>query len=264
MDVTLTNASFGAYLASALLNGIGLFVRRKAVAWAALAVILIGGVLNLAAMGVRWQAAGRAPLSNMYESLVCFAAGIAILYAFFDLKYGVRLLAFLVALLAVAALGVASLLDRSVHPLMPALKSNWLTIHVLFCFTGYAAFAVSFAASAAFLLLRRATTDGALGTILDSAAYRAVGIGFVFLGLGIITGAVWANETWGGYWSWDPKETWSLITWLIYAFYLHAKFMLLWDRRSLAWAGLLGFVAVLFTYGGVNYLIAGLHSYAKS
>ncbi|MBI3096731.1 MAG: cytochrome c biogenesis protein CcsA [Planctomycetes bacterium] len=264
MDVTLTNASFGAYLTSALLNGIGLFVRRKAVAWTAFGIILIGALLNLAAMGVRWQAAGRAPLSNMYESLVCFAAGIAILYAVFDLKYRVRLLAFLIALLAVAALGTASLMDRNIRPLMPALKSNWLTIHVLFCFVGYAALAVSFAACVAFLVLRRATTEGRLGGILDAATYRAVGIGFVFLGLGIVTGAVWANETWGGYWSWDPKETWSLVTWLIYAFWLHAKFMLHWDRRRLAWLGLFGFLAVLFTYAGVNYLIAGLHSYAKS
>lgn len=264
MDVTLTNASFGAYLVSALLNGIGLFVRRRAVAWIAFAVIVIGGILNLVAMGVRWQAAGRAPLSNMYESLVCFAAAIAVFYAMFDLKYHIRLLAFITALLAVSALGAASLLDPAIKPLMPALKSNWLTIHVLFCFTGYAAFGIGFAASVAWLVLGKFAPEEGRLAMLDVASYRAIGIGFVFLGLGTITGAIWANETWGGYWSWDPKEVWSLITWLIYAFYLHARFMMGWTTKRLAWLSIGGFLAVIFTYYGVNYWVSGLHSYAAA
>jgi cytochrome c-type biogenesis protein CcsB len=96
---------------------------------------------------------------------------------------------------------------------------------------------------------------------LDAIAYKTIGFGFLFLTLGIISGAVWANSAWGTYWSWDPKETWSLITWFIYAIYLHIRFRKGWRGKKAAWVSVIGFVAMLFTYFGVNYLLSGLHSY---
>ena len=156
--------------------------------------------------------------------------------------------------------------DR-IQPLIPALKSNWLIAHVALCFFGYAAFAIAFGVSIMYLI-RKPETAGNSPLIsrlpslrvLDELNYQLIMFGFLFLSAGIITGAVWANSAWGRYWGWDPKETWSLITWFIYATLLHAKLMRGWHGRRIAFLSILGFFAVLFTYFGVN-LLPGLHSY---
>jgi cytochrome c-type biogenesis protein CcsB len=137
---------------------------------------------------------------------------------------------------------------------------------VVTCFLGYAAFAVSFGVSVLYLIKRRAGEGRLRGfppaKILDDINYRAIAVGFPFLSVGIITGAIWADVAWGSYWSWDPKETWSLITWLVYATFLHSRFTRGWVGQRSAVLSVLGFVAVLFTYFGVNFLLSGLHSYA--
>jgi cytochrome c-type biogenesis protein CcsB len=158
-----------------------------------------------------------------------------------------------------------------IEPLIPALQSNWLTYHVLTCFLSYAAFAVSFGASIAFLLKKRKgeireEETGETGilpaaTLLDEVIYKANAVGFLLLGIGIITGAVWANYAWGSYWSWDPKETWSLITWFIYAIFLHARLTRGWRGTRTAVLSIIGFCGVIFTFLGVNYVLSGLHSY---
>jgi cytochrome c-type biogenesis protein CcsB len=156
-----------------------------------------------------------------------------------------------------------------IEPLIPALQSNWLTYHVLTCFLGYAAFAVSFGASIAYLIKDRKANMSSENsllpqiTVLDEVIYKGVGVGFLLLGIGIITGAVWANYAWGSYWSWDPKETWSLITWLIYATFLHARLTRGWRGKKTAILSIIGFCGVIFTFLGVNYLLSGLHSYAS-
>ncbi|XPS89020.1 putative cytochrome c biogenesis protein [Desulfosarcina variabilis str. Montpellier] len=165
--------------------------------------------------------------------------------------------------------GRPSLYHRLDLPLLPALKSNWLIAHVVTCFIGYAGFAIAFCLSL-MLLARKETRDGR-GSIwtkipdrrsLDDLTHKMVMLGFLFLTLGIITGAVWANSAWGRYWGWDPKETWSLITWFIYATFLHARLMRGWQGRKAAILSIVGFGAVLFTYLGVN-LLPGLHSYGS-
>jgi cytochrome c-type biogenesis protein CcsB len=162
-------------------------------------------------------------------------------------------------------------INSKIEPLIPALQSNWLIAHVITCFFGYAAFALSFGISLMFLL-KRLHTRGKSNIflrlipgpdILDDLNYQMVVIGFLMLTLGIITGSVWAHSAWGSYWSWDPKETWSLITWLIYACVLHSRLVRGWRGKRIAILSLIGFSCVLFTYFGVNYL-AGLHSYAQS
>ena len=161
-------------------------------------------------------------------------------------------------------------ISSHIQPLIPALKSNWLISHVITCFFGYAAFGVSFGLSIMYLVkrldspekrnifLRLIPSQG----ILDDLNYQMIVIGFLMLTLGIITGSVWAHSAWGSYWSWDPKETWSLITWLIYAAVIHSRMVRGWNEKKLAILSMAGFFCVLFTYFGVNYL-AGLHSYAK-
>ena len=155
---------------------------------------------------------------------------------------------------------------------MPALQSDWLLYHVITSFVSYGAFAVSFGVSVLYLFKANAEKSGLkegsiLGMfpdskVLDEVNYKAIAVGFPLLSLGIITGAAWANYAWGTYWSWDPKETWSLITWFIYAAYLHARLTRGWQGKRAAILSIIGFLFVIFTYFGVNFLLSGLHSYA--
>jgi cytochrome c-type biogenesis protein CcsB len=239
------------------------------------------GTLVIQAIGIllRWWESyrigyGHAPLSNLYESLVFAAWSIMLLYVILEFRSKQRVLGVFPSLFAFLAMAYASFsdqIDSKIQPLVPALKSNWLIAHVVTCFLGYAAFAVSCGISILYLLKKNQMSDSNEKGILmylpssrqlDEFNYQMIFFGFLWLSLGIITGSVWANSAWGTYWSWDPKETWSLITWLIYAALLHARTMKGWRGTRVAWLSLLGFVCVLFTYFGVNFLLSGLHSYA--
>jgi ABC-type transport system involved in cytochrome c biogenesis permease subunit len=195
----------------------------------------------------------------MFESLVLFAWAVVAVYLALRVRVEIPALGAATALLAVLTLAYASAFhDTTIKPLMPALRSNWLTFHVFTCFLGYGAFAVAFVASLGYLIVRRPE----LQDKFDAATGKTISFGFLFLTVGIISGAVWANSAWGTYWSWDPKETWSLITWFIYAVFLHCRFMRGWKGQRAAWISVIGFASVVFTYFGVNYLLSGLHSYA--
>jgi cytochrome c-type biogenesis protein CcsB len=204
-----------------------------------------------------------APLSNFYESLVFFSWCLPALGLLAFRRYLKGYLGALVAMLASLLLAYASFgVDSSIKPLMPALKSNWLLIHVVTAFLGYAAFALAFGSALLYLLQERRPRPSLPPLpVLDTLIYRTTVLGFLLLTLGIFTGAVWAETAWGRYWSWDPKETWSLITWFIYAALLHARLLKGWHGRRIAWLAVLGFIAVLFTYLGVSFLLTGLHAY---
>jgi cytochrome c-type biogenesis protein CcsB len=217
---------------------------------------------------------GRAPLSNLYESLVFFSWTVALIYSLFELRTKNKSLGVVAALIAFLAIAYASFspsVNERIQPLIPALQSNWLISHVVTCFLGYAAFALSFGLSIIYLIKSDKPDDrGAEASsafrfpdhnVIDELNHQMVAFGFIMLTLGIITGSVWAHSAWGSYWSWDPKETWSLITWLIYAAVLHSRFTRGWRGRRIALMNIFGFACVLFTYFGVNYL-PGLHSYA--
>ncbi len=216
---------------------------------------------------------GHAPLANFYESLVFFSwAVICVAYLSFWRQMRDYLGSF-VAILACLILAYASFGGHAsdIMPLMPALKSNWLIIHVITCFLAYAAFALGFGAALLYFFVSRPATVKkqrerqaqllVTAQDLDDLIYRAIMIGFFLLTLGILTGAVWAESAWGRYWSWDPKETWSLITWLVYAGLLHARFARGWQGKRIALLAVVGFAAVLFTYFGVSFLLPGLHAY---
>ncbi len=154
--------------------------------------------------------------------------------------------------------------------LNPALKSRWLAVHTIFAFGGYAAFTVSFGAAIMYLIQQHFLKKKRLGAmyqklpaldVLDDINYRCLTFGFPLLTIAIITGAIWAETAWGTYWSWDPKETWSLITWFVYAVYLHARYVRGWKGSQMAVISAVGFLAVIFTYLGVNLVLSGLHSY---
>jgi cytochrome c-type biogenesis protein CcsB len=199
----------------------------------------------------------QAPMSNYYESLVFFAWCLPAVGLIAFRKYLQGWLGAVVSMLACLLLAYASFggTDANIRPLMPALKSNWLLIHVVTCFLGYAAFTVAFGAAILYLV-KDTLPQAALPAlpVLDRLLYRATVLGFFLLTFGILTGAVWAETAWGKYWSWDPKEVASLLTWLIYAALLHARLLKGWQGRRIAWLAVLGFIAVIFTYFGINYL----------
>ncbi|TKB27729.1 c-type cytochrome biogenesis protein CcsB [Desulfopila sp. IMCC35006] len=220
---------------------------------------------------------GHAPLTNMYESVVFFAWTIILLYLLIEWKFKTKIIgAFAVpfAFLAMAYASFSTDLDKTINPLIPALQSNWLIAHVVTCFVGYASFAVAAALGIMYLLKNKSTASGnasaALSSrfpspvVIDDIIHKTMVFGFIWLSGGIITGAVWANSAWGTYWSWDPKETWSLITWFFYAIILHSRYTRGWSGKKIAVLAIFGFLSVLFTYYGVNFLLSGLHSYGSS
>jgi len=244
--------------------------------WGSLASIIafIGLIAETVGLILRWfesykMGIGHAPLSNLYESLIFFSWTIVLLYLIIEWRIKSRNLGAFVIPFAFLSMAFASLSVKSgIQPLIPALQSNWLIIHVITCFFGYAALTIACGLGFMYLLKGLAKVERPRlflrllpgREIVDELTYHSVVIGFIFLTLGIITGSVWAYSAWGSYWSWDPKETWSLITWFIYAAMLHSRFVRGWKGKRMAIMSIIGFASVLFTYFGVNYL-PGLHSY---
>lgn len=241
----------------------------------------------------RASESGHAPFSNLFESMVLFVWATNLGYLIMEYKYKNKVMGFFVMAIELLAMTSASLLPyrfKSVEPLNPALQNKWqwlenvlapmglekyaigwLDVHVFTTFIGYAGFAIAFGLSIMYLIKKRSEDNGGTNSFLDSfpdakvldeLSYRSIAWGFPFLGVGIVTGAVWANYAWGTYWSWDPKETWSLITWLIYAAYLHARVTRGWRGRRAAYISIAGFAAVVFLYWGVSFVLPGLHAYA--
>jgi len=223
-------------------------------------------------LSLRSYSAGRVPFSNLYESLMSFTWGLILIYLIIERKYKINVLGLFASGIAFLAIFYAALLPKEIEPLIPALQSNWLIFHVLCFVFAYGAFALSFGGGIIYLFLRwlrgekneKIEKDGGLKLqVIELLIYRIIAFAFPFMTLGIITGAVWADKAWGSYWSWDPKETWSLITWLVYAAFLHARYNNKWKGTVTAVFSIAGFAVVIFTYLGVSFLLAGLHSYAK-
>ncbi|GFO66073.1 c-type cytochrome biogenesis protein CcsB [Geomonas paludis] len=277
----LFNATMVIYMVSTCIFFAFLASRSKAVGLAGTYAALVGFLIQTAAIGLRWKESydmghGHAPLSNLFESVVFFAWTIVMIFLIIDFKYKYRAIGFFVMPFALFGMAWAQLsLDSNIEPLVPALQSNWLTYHVVTCFLGYAAFAVACGISIMYLIREsmekgggNVQAGGLLSMfpsirILDDLNYKAIMIGFPLLSLGIITGAAWANYAWGTYWSWDPKETWSLIVWFVYAAFLHARITRGWVGRRAAILSVIGFAATIFCYLGVNLFLSGLHSYGK-
>jgi len=235
-------------------------------------------LIQTAGIGLRWiesyrMGIGHAPLTNMYESVVFFSWTIILLYLFIEWKFKTRTIGAFAVPLGFLAMAYASFapINKGINPLIPALQSNWLLSHVVTCFVGYAAFAIAAALGVMYLLKAYFGSDkkdvaGLLPplSVLDDIIHKSMVLGFIWLTAGIITGAIWANSAWGTYWSWDPKETWSLITWFVYAITLHARYTRGISGKTIAWLSLIGLLSVIFTYYGVNFLLSGLHSYGSS
>lgn len=247
------------YLVSALLFWLGSKSGKNATAKTAFILAVLGCILHLALLVMRTVLTGMLPLTNGMDFLLSFSWVTVLLYLLMQTRYPIQSAAGIVMLISALLVGIIAVLMKdqlsAVSPLMPALKSPWLTVHVITAAISYSAFAL--ATGLAVMQFFKAGHS-----IKDDYIYLLVGGGFALLSLSIVLGAIWAEQAWGKYWSWDPKETWALITWIIYAIYLHVYRSRDLPVSTTRWMVIIGFVLVLFTFFGVNYLLPGLHSYA--
>jgi ABC-type transport system involved in cytochrome c biogenesis permease subunit len=260
-ESTLFTIAFVLYVLSLVVYSSALFARRERWAGGAFVLAVIGFLSHTAALILRTASSGHAPFTNMYESLSFLSWAIVLALIIFGRSSRVARLGPYLMLIVVGLVALASspLMPKGATPLVPALQSYWLWLHVSVTLLGEAFFAVAFVAS----LLYVAADSEEKKARLDALAYRAVAVGFPLFTLGgLVFGMVWAYKAWGTYWSWDPKEVWSFITWLVFALYLHTRIVMGWKGKRSAIIAIAGFLAALFTYFGVNYLLAGLHSYA--
>ncbi|MGM0412383.1 MAG: c-type cytochrome biogenesis protein CcsB [Pseudomonadota bacterium] len=272
------------YVLSTATYFIGLFAKSPFTEKTGSAMVWAGTAMGLTGLMVRWREShlmgpdiGYIPVSNLYEVFILFAVVTALIYLHYERRYATRALGGFVMLVVSAA--IAFLLwyhfDKGAHeiePLVPALQSYWMKIHVPANFIGYGAFALAAMVGVAYLVVDSLRQRGHQGPILsrmpslemmDDVMYKSIALGFAFFTIATILGAVWAAEAWGGYWSWDPKETWALIVWLNYAAWLHMRFTKGWRGRPLAWWSVIGLFITLFAFLGVNMFLAGLHSYGE-
>lgn len=268
IENTLFYIALGVY-AGAMILYLFFFLGRKEKFGRRGTLLLYAGFLShTAALMVRGIGAGRVPLTNQYEFATSFAWGIVLLFLIFERKYKFQAMGAFVMPVVLLVIGYAAMQNKDVRPLMPALQSNWLVFHVATAVISYGAFGVAFGVSLLYLIRDRMKEDSFIKKHvpdlkqLDFISYRAVAAGYFFLTLVMITGAIWAQQAWSRYWAWDPKETWSFITWIIYSIYLHLRIARGWRGKKAAVFAVVGFIAVLFTYIGVNTLLPSVHSYA--
>ena len=262
---------------------------------------IIANILLFFILCSRWIVAGYFPLSNLYESLLFLTWTLLTIYLYVEFKTKSKLMGAILIPVALLINGFANLtlsaeMQKS-SPLVPALQSNWLMMHVSMMMLSYGTLIMGSLLCILFLVISKyqdvnlkvlddsslplynimldyyeaklfSPSDevSELGKLkllqsLDNWSYRIIGLGFPFLTIGIIAGGVWANEAWGSYWSWDPKETWALITWIVFATYLHSRITKGWEGKKTAILGGLGFFVIWICYLGVNFLGKGLHSY---
>ncbi len=234
-------------------------------------------VLGWTGMMVRWYESyligadvGHIPVSNLYEVFILFSMITAMFYLYYEQHYKTRQLGPFVLLVIAAAVGfllwyTVSREASDIQPLVPALQSWWMKIHVPANFIGYGTFSLAAMVGSAYLLKSYGYLADRLPAleVLDDVMYKSISVGFAFFTVATILGALWAAEAWGGYWSWDPKETWALIVWLNYAAWLHMRLMSGMRGRPAAWWALIGLVVTTFAFLGVNMFLSGLHSYGK-
>jgi len=228
-----------------------------------ISLLILISILGVLSITLRGFENSRFPVVNLYESLIFISVlGVFfLLYVFIKLKNIIWIVRLGLPVLFLI-LGVATILppwDKTPHYLIPALQSYWLYIHVTASFVSYSGFTVAFILGILFLFYNKKNRVKA-GNI-EIMVYKIIAFSFPVLTFGIFTGAIWANYAWGSYWSWDPKETWSLVTWIIYAGYLHTRIIRGWRGRVGIYWVIAGFIVMVFTFIGVNYLLPGLHSY---
>ncbi|MDI9332800.1 MAG: c-type cytochrome biogenesis protein CcsB [Cytophagales bacterium] len=265
---------------STLFYWLGLLIKSQAATFANIAskMAWVAVMAALVGMMVRWYESyligadiGHIPVSNLYEVFVLFCWLTTLFYLYYEEIYNTKTLGAFVMLVVSAAVGFllwyTFVRDASdIQPLVPALKSWWMKVHVPANFIGYGTFSLSAMVATAYLLKRRFPNSYVMATLptlemMDDLMYKAIAVGFAFFTIATVLGAFWAAEAWGGYWSWDPKETWALIVWLNYAAWLHMRLVKGLRGVVAAWWAVVGLLVTTFAFLGVNMFLSGLHSY---
>lgn len=259
------------YILATVIFLIQFITLKKRMEKAAIGILCAGLLLHTAAIAVRWVQAGHIPLVHMHESLSFLSLAMVASFLAAQIKNKLKSLGAFITPITSVLLAAALTQEQQIVPLPPALQSIWLPIHATISIISYAIFTVSFLIAVMYLMQERQIKAKKLGGIfkrlpsldgLDAILGKTLALGFAILTLGIVTGSIWAEEAWGAYWSWDPKETWSLVTWLLYAAILHQRFTVGWRGRRAAIMTIIAFIVLIFTFLGVNLLLPGEHSYA--
>lgn len=246
--------------------------QKKRVRDAARLLLVLSGVLQTLYILSRYQLAGHTPITSQHEAVVFFAWATTWAYLSFRWRYSVKNFGTFVSLLIFLLLVLSALSSREVSQLLPALQSWWLPVHAGVSLLAYGFLSLAFCGGLMYLLQERELKSKRFGYFfqrlpsldaLDQLNSHCLTAGFVFLTLGIVTGSIWARQAWGTYWQWDPKETWSLVTWFIYLIQIHQRFTVGWRGKRASVMAIFGFAAVVFTLWGVTYLLGGVHSYAR-
>lgn len=232
--------------------------------------LLIAGLLHTLYLVHRYFQGGHTPITTNHEAVSFFAWCTTWGFLTFRWRYNIKNFGTFATVVVTILMTIAAFSSAEIHQLPPALQSNWLPVHASIALMANAFLALSFCGGAMYLLQEREIKNRKFGLFydrlpsleaLDNLNQHCIAVGFPLLTLGIITGSIWAKQAWGAYWQWDPKETWSLITWLLYAALLHFRFTMGWRRRRAAIMSVIGFAAALFTLWGVSFLMKGLHTY---
>lgn len=246
--------------------------QRKQIRTAARFILIGSGVLQTFYIVSRYVVAGHTPITTQHEAVVFFAWALTWSYLSFRWRYTVKNFGTFVSVLVCILLVIAMTVPRDVTPLVPALQSYWLPVHAGVSLIAYGFLSLAFCGGIMYLLQEWELKSKRFGYFysrlpsldsLDQLNSHCLSAGFIFLSIGIVTGSLWAYQAWGNYWQWDPKETWSLVTWFIYLVQIHQRFAAGWRGKKAAVMAIVGFGAVIFTLWGVTYLLGGLHSYGR-
>ena len=270
MNLVFFYAALAAYLASAV-GYVLYFVNpeKRSVASLALWSAFLGFVLHFIYFVLRWSESGRIPVTNFFEAINALGMGIILVFLVMELRYRIPELGTFILPLVLVLMTPAAIVSGRIEGLNPILRSAWLGVHTSLAVLGDAAFAFAFIVSVMYLLQERQLKHKHLGAIfhrlppldvMDTIGYRALSIGWPLYTLGMVTGSIWAESAWGSYWSWDPKETWSLIVWVVYLVLLHLR-TIGWRGRKMAYLSVAGFVFVLISFYVVSRTGTGRHSF---
>ncbi|MDA3785862.1 MAG: c-type cytochrome biogenesis protein CcsB, partial [Deltaproteobacteria bacterium] len=265
----LFNGTYLLYAVAAILKQVFFFSQNSKVRPVARHFLLAAGILHTITLVARYFAAGHTPLTTHHDTVSFFAWSVTWAFLSFRWRYQIKNFGTFVSLVILALITIALFSSQAINVLPPALQSLWLPIHASIAIAANGFLALGFCGGIMYLLQERELKKKRFGLFyhrlpsleaLDNLSQHCLTIGFPLLTLGIMTGSLWAKQAWGAYWQWDPKETWSLITWLLYAGLLHQRFAIGWRGRRTAIMSVIGFAAVLFTLWGVNFLLSGAHT----
>ena len=265
IELTLLSVATAGYFLAWVTYCRVLRTQEEQISRKAATVTLAAWIFQAGSFALRCYRAGHLPIYNAYEFSAAFAGGVVLAHLIFERFTRPRSLGIAALPVALALLFYAWTLSKTVEPLIPIFKSYWLKVHILTAFVAYSSFAVTFAASCLYLITHAEQSNNkdepSSLTHLDRTGYQAATVGFCFLTMCIISGAIWAEYVWGNFWSWDPKEIWSLTTWFIFAAYLHARYHRGWRERRAAILAIAGFLLVIMTYLGVDLVNPGQHDF---